>query len=115
MRTCIACILDLQLLDVPHFVNMYKDYAQCTTQINKWLAVRDLTLVELPHSNIMWSTIGYHLISGPSPRSPGGTVWHCVVGKNGKPLHDPHNSNDMLLGDPTLWIYEIFVKNFEME
>lgn len=86
-QTVIACYLDLDLEDVPHFVQIDEDgglnwwYHTCS-----WLRERGY---EILHWEEYPATNEYVLVSGRSPR---GDFHHVVIYKDGKLFHDPHPS-----------------------
>jgi len=83
---CIASILELPLSEVPHFTDRlwFRRY-------NNWLRKFGLKLLRV--KNIDLRNSGYTIEVGDSPRY----VYHAVVCKNGKRVHDPHPSNEFLL------------------
>ena len=96
-RTSLACLLNMDLSDVPHF------YAKGTInpndKIHDWILEKGYFLLEvtgLHELPIKYSKDKdlYHLISSDSPRIE--NCLHCVVGKNGEPYWDPHPSDDMV-------------------
>ncbi len=91
-RACIASLLELPALEVPHFF----DYADGDADrgfraANDWLEPRGLGYVDMPVSagdlpsfaGLMLR--GYHVLSGES-----GLSVHAVVAHRGHPVHDPH-------------------------
>jgi hypothetical protein len=94
MRACIASLLELPAVEVPHFLHDGCDQHVFNRRINEFLALHDACLMVFNswdmQETIDGSQIGgdvYHIISGPSPR---GDWWHSVVGCNGRIVHDPH-------------------------
>lgn len=92
-RTAIACLLDLPVLDVPHFVAMEDWWGE--TQA--FLRARD---AELYYATVeQWNdgswagyreAVEYVILDGPSPR---GDFYHVVIGTTDlKFVHDPHPS-----------------------
>lgn len=100
---CIASILELPLADVPNFCVDRKHWLQ---HCNDWLAKRGLAYIEFKLTGgevPIWMTdVGHHVISGPSPR---GDFHHCVVGLDGKMVHDPHPSGAGLKTFDSKYIY----------
>lgn len=99
-QTAIASVLDLQLEDVPHFIEIddlhgvdWWDYSI------DWAWFRGYELVD-PERHIY--TNEYYLASGPSPR---GNFWHVVVCKNGKMVHDPHPSQAGLVSMESFTVF----------
>lgn len=114
-RAVIASLLELPLSEVPHFLQETGDNnLQFWTAIQTFLAKRGLLHVSFSKFDAAFytETYGtpaiYHEISGPSPRGKG--LWHCVVGCNGKLVHDPHPSKAGLAGDPSEWEYGFFLQ-----
>lgn len=117
-RTCVAMILDLEPLDVPHFVqDKYNDpetehpeglglegaWARATRE---WLNERGLT-IDFYNGGIRRGYEGYAIATGPSPR---GDWMHAVVvwvwpSDTGDYLNmgyvaDPHPDETFLAGPP---------------
>ena len=95
-QTALACVLDMEVEEVPHF------YDQGNTSIDpiqKWLLQFNLCLVTIGHAKDHdWFaesglTEVVTISGGPSPRYDG-KVDHCVVARGGRMLHDPHPSRD---------------------
>lgn len=102
-RACIASILELPLDDVPHFVQIgltpHPDDPQPLAEGNSdwwyylrdWLRPRGLIYFDIPAGedapDALISALGYHTITGLSPR---GDWQHVVVGRGGEIVHDPH-------------------------
>lgn len=90
-QTVLACVLDLELDEVPHFVQIDVD-----TELNwffntyKWCEKRGLSIVGTPNPP---ETDDYILVVGKSPR---GDFSHVVIYKDGKMFHDPHPSGEGL-------------------
>lgn len=101
---CIASLLDLELADVPHFFSMYgagTDEAQ--DAILGWMQGRNQTSV--CHEYAPWINRHFRdslaIIGGNSPR---GDWQHAVIGlitaDGWRLVHDPHPSNDGIVGTP---------------
>lgn len=96
MAACVAAILDLDLPDVPNFVESSNHLSALTS----WLAKRGMAFQQYQLDRrrpVLWRIIGgpeYHLLAGPSPRGPWG---HCVVGRKGEIVFDPHPDRRGLL------------------
>lgn len=108
MRACIASILDLPREEVPHFAQL-----DAQGEGNFWLMLaefcrsRGYSFVTV-RGQVVWAEDDiYHVISGPSPRIKGG--FHAIVGRNGRPFHDPHPSRAGLAGDPSEWKFDFLV------
>lgn len=96
-QACLASILELPLDDVPHFV----EFDDWLYRLQLWLADRGLVfLYDIPPAYANYW--GYHLIGGPSPR---GNFRHCVVGKAGEMIWDPHPDRTGLSGTEDDWDY----------
>ncbi len=110
-RACIATILDLPIEHVPHTMaydeRSVDDPGQWYGWLTAWLAERGLTYMEIrtgdttPARWLADLVAGGlqldHVISGQGPRGHR----HCVVGRNGTMVHDPHPSRAGLVGpDP---------------
>lgn len=109
MRACIASLLDLPLLSVPHFAQDAAD-----GKADFWPAVADFCRQHgyshmIVKGQFIWAEDEiYHMISGPSPRMVG--VHHAVVGLNGQIHFDPHPSRAGLAGDPSEWTFDFLVR-----
>lgn len=91
--TCIACILDLPVEDVPNFCGDYwSDDGEWFRQTNKWLAQHGLRYIELGFGDWVFNYHGVPdvdvIVSGPGPRG----CDHAVIWRDGKLAHDPHPS-----------------------
>ena len=108
-RCCIASLLDLYADQVPHFCDYdWKDTSgRWFTDLNKWLAPRGLSYIEMPVADggsdsvakwlsavIPFGFDAYHILGGKSPRG----FDHAVVARNGAIIHDPHPSRAGLVG-----------------
>lgn len=91
-QTAIACVLDLELDEVPHFVDLHDthgiDWWHYTTE---WLYHRGYEIYRIPTHLY---TNEYYFVSGLSPR---GNWFHVVIYRNGKMVHDPHPSGEGIL------------------
>lgn len=106
LQACLSSIFGVNILDIPWFGTRSDWY----DQMNEWLARFDVVAIEIVISSVLEEdrrNLGYHLISGPSPR---GDFWHAVVGKGGEMVHDPHFSGDGLVEEKQ---YTLFVKKFQ--
>lgn len=103
-RTCIACLLDLPLEEVPHEHGDFSSEEQ-DAKMNAWLAGRGLrlirTAVRWPDSTMAeFCTWAAYMNSGPymlSGLSPSGTS-HVVICDETGMLHDPHPRGTGLAG-----------------
>ena len=102
-RTCIACLLNVEPIDVPHvYENPLTTGKEGEILMNNYLKQFDIYFIHLPISgdykavtNWMKSyNPNYYLLSGESSR--GNT--HVVIMQEDKMIHDPHPSNDGLIG-----------------
>lgn len=95
-RTCIACLLDMHPLEVPHFMaSTWGDW-----ETRKWLKPRGLMVIEMRCELVYngWLLDRedidlFHIMCGMTERG----LMHAVVGRNGKVYHDPHPSRAGLL------------------
>lgn len=93
--TCLACILEIPLDDVPNFC----EHDNWRDETDKWLEpyglfYQDIVLIGDARDELTqyW---GYHVISGDGPRG----LRHSVVGYRGKMVHDPHPDGGGVSGD----------------
>ena len=95
-RTALACLLDLQPKDVPHFGHRGPDSAEFNARINAWLGDQNLTLITVglvggPDKVMEAMKIQnpgvVYLLSGKSPRCDES---HVVIAQDDKIIHDPH-------------------------
>lgn len=85
MQACIASVLELDLDDVPNFVDAQSGWWE---QLTEWLGKRGLTPWHFSWGPDWRPEPGmWHLIDGPSPR---GEYLHVVVGRGGDVVHDPY-------------------------
>lgn len=109
-RAAVASIFGFDASDVPHFA-VYGYGMEEPTRLGWWYAVVGwcqtlepaYDLIETkgakhpaPSLNIE-DLYGCYLISGKSPR---GDWNHCVVGRGGEVIWDPHPSRDGIKGEP---------------
>lgn len=111
-RTALACILDLEIEDVPHFMHGNPDSEIVWTQVNKWLNERGLHMMTLPFSGSLsdvLTTMGKlnpgvrYLLAGTSVNG----FNHQVIAQGDKIIHDPNRSYVGLTGpgsDGLFWI-----------
>jgi hypothetical protein len=98
---CVASILDLNLVDVPRFMD---DGERWLNTFFTWLAARGLQPDYYGHPD--WCTAegapsrchpqGYSIMSGWSPRHA--NTLHAVVALNGVMVHDPNPSRAGIVG-----------------
>ena len=112
-RACIASLLEMDIQDVPHFLdgeNPYRWYEE----LSAWLGNMGLSYFDHPVDEPginkwehLFSTINtpiYHEMCGKSPR---GNFDHSVIGCNGKVVFDPHPSR---AGIKTIKSYGFIIK-----
>lgn len=113
-RTAIACMLDMERDEVPHFYEGDPPVDVFNKRAADFLATRGLTtfLVAFDDFESMLNTMQVcnpninYIVSGTSPR---GTC-HAVIGHGDKIIHDPHPDGGDLVApcsDGLYWI-EIF-------
>jgi hypothetical protein len=102
VQAALASVLELPLQDVPHC-----SYHMGHSVFLEFLKGHRLAWIKTP---IDIKFEGYHLICGVGPRTQLGIdgitpfpLWHCVVGFNGKIIHDPHPSRAGLLTQNEFW------------
>ena len=105
LSAALASILEVPLEAVPRFCEHGSD-VDWSPHINEFLAGFDLMYFGLEfdeddpgHTQNLLDAMGYHVITGPGPRSG---VRHSVVGYQGEVVHDPHPSRDGLAPDAAL-------------
>lgn len=96
--TCIACILDLRVEDVPNFCGDNPEAnGEWLRATNRWLAQYGLRYIEFTYGDWVVDSHGvpdcHVIVSGPGPRG----CDHATVWLNGKIAHDPHPSGDGIL------------------
>ena len=117
---CVASILELPLDAVPDEAEFWRpgmtprqSWTLYMDHVHRWLHERGLVLIETRVSELFYEGPSdlftpYCILSGPSPRNP--AVSHAVVGRGIHVIHDPHESQRSLAGDPLKdWWYEFFV------
>lgn len=87
LQACIASICEVELEQVPHFVEDYEDWF---AEMCNWLHEKGYSFEDAPDIN---KTDEYVLVFGPSPRGRA----HAVIYKHGVLAHDPHPSRDGVL------------------
>jgi len=97
-RTAIACILNLEIEDVPHFFHDGADKETCNARVSEWLRERNLALFSAPYDCSLNRLSEIHASLNPgalcllSGKSKTGTN-HTVIFKDGKIIHDPSPIN----------------------
>lgn len=82
----LASLLELDLSEVPRFCELDTDWGP---EIAKWLKGFGLAFVELVYSDItheIRAELGFHVVSGISPRG----LRHCVIAYGQDLVFDPH-------------------------
>ena len=118
-RTAIACLLDKESpLDVPNYAELYWDdpdkfgsafRGYLRTQGYDWVGLPYLGTGMSPKEFLCWAgnyCDQYYMVSGMGARGVG----HVVIAKGKSFCHDPHPSDDYLVGpfdDGVYWIYLI--------
>ena len=109
-RAVIASLMDLPLVEVPHFLRDAKGHTHtffkllqtfCLFKGYVYATSRGAPLLTYGASDIAV----YHEIAGMSPRG----VYHAVVACNGEIVHDPHPSRAGLIGAPNEWEYSYLI------
>lgn len=110
-RASVASVLELDIDDIPHFMDLYRGDGAWYPQFNRWLRKKhDLVYMDFPCSEdmpkFMEENIGSHVIlTGTSPRFP--DELHAVVGFNTEIIWDPHPDNT---GIQDIQFIGVFVK-----
>lgn len=103
-RTAIACLLDLEPLDVPHFGEHFLDVTKFNDAVKDYLASQGLAIFSLAFAGgvsldqvlqfvAVHNPETYYLVGGTSPRG----FNHTVIAKGGELIHDPHPDNTFLV------------------
>lgn len=111
-RTALACILDMDRDEVPHFFNC-DDSESTWDPVNEWLLLRGLSLFSIPFNSTLEELMDfmdkinpgtYYLLCGKSPRG----LSHQVVALNKKIVCDPAQQGGGLIGpcpeDDLYWV-----------
>lgn len=108
LQAAVASLMELELDDVPNFMERGDDWEKC---FERFALERGLQVVMFDVGEIrgVWSPVGYHLITGKSPR---GDYHHEVVGYRGEPVHDPHPDGNC--GLKTMEFFTVFVLTFDV-
>ncbi len=119
LRTAIACVLDLDRDEVPHFNDGSSDTEKCGERANAWLASHELVLIAVPYPGEMPMAEllaqqeilnpGIHfLLSGMSRTG----VNHCVVATSKGIDWDPSLADAGIIGpcDDGNWWLDFFGK-----
>lgn len=100
LQAVIASLLELPLDQVPHFV---QDHVESDGEEDWWDSLVAFVRTQgwNPHAaHPVTDYPGQHLfVSGPSPRGKGDDgLWHVVIYRNGRMVHDPHPDRTGLRG-----------------
>lgn len=91
--TVLACIMEISVEEVIQIQEYYDD-ENWPCILDDWLLSKGWQLMtELDH--LMDGS--YYLVSGISPRNS--NVYHVCIYQNGKLIHDPHPSEDGIIGE----------------
>jgi len=110
LQACVASVMELPLEAVPNF-SQYFGREDWYETVAEFLKPYGLYPIELHQPKEGWGNfapMGYHLITGHSPR---GRYHHTIVGYRGKPIHDPYPGGNCELEDVTS--YMVFVSLME--
>jgi len=118
LRACIASIFEKDINDVPNFMDAddwESAYHKYLASLGYYYLTFDIKVMRKDHSNCV--PHGYHLIIGVSPRSPEDDPYnHCVVGYNGKIVHDPVPEGEKGKGELRAECHwEVFVDKMEFK
>lgn len=108
MQAAVASILELELNEVPNFVEWDDDWLECFESFMLEQSLQGLTF-EVEALRGKWVPAGYHLISGKSPR---GDYLHEIVGYRGEPVHDPYPGGNCEL--KTIEFLTVFVSTLDI-
>ena len=108
LQAAVASLFELELDDVPNFMERGDDWEKC---FERFVLERGLQTVAFDVDGLrgIWAPVGYHLITGKSPR---GDYLHEVVGYRGEPVHDPHPDGGCEL--KTMEFFTVFVLTFDV-
>ncbi len=104
MATCVACILDIPVSQVPNFIESGRTF----DMLSEFLDQRGYKFSGFWYNppaewaNKFKGVDGYAIIGGPSPRPY--VSAHAVVYKNGRPYWDPHTDNTFTLGITRIYL-----------
>lgn len=95
MQAAVASLLDLELSDVPHFVQGSSGHAESWQRLEDWLATRELVIRES-----FVDEPGFALVKGPTHSG----IHHYVIYRDGQLAHDPAGADGLLYAE---WFYTI--------
>jgi hypothetical protein len=104
MATCVACILDMPVSQVPNFIESRRTFEMLADFLDKRGYKFDGFWYNPPAD---WGqrfkgVDGYTIVGGPSPRPY--VSAHAVIYKNGKPFWDPHEDDTFTLGIKRIYL-----------
>lgn len=117
-RTALACLLDLELDEVPHFGEGFPDSIEFHNRVRDFLKTRGLTTFSVPFNATLDDVLIQmgnlnpnvdYLLSGMSKRG----FNHVVLARGGSIIHDPHEDRSNLIGpcdDGYYWV-EVLTPN----
>jgi hypothetical protein len=118
-RACIASLLEMNIEDVPHFVEIYENNPELHKKpwlkvVNDWLKEIGYYYIEISYNGYhpgafkAWAGIDeyYHILCGKSPRG----CSHAVIGKNGKIFFDPHPSHEGFVNPEEEWTMGLILR-----
>lgn len=100
VRAVTASILELDIIDVPHFVQDQPGADWYDTWEQFMIDHGTKPIMITPPWNQVPKPLGYYLASGPSNRN----CKHIVIMRDGNLAHDPHPSRNGLLDVEAIWI-----------
>lgn len=102
LSAVIASLLELDLHEVPNFVQIDVDGGQNWWEhLLEFLSKRGLTIYWVT-DEVKPEQDEYYTVSGLSPRGNG--IYHIVIYQNGKMVHDPHPDNTGLLSETSSYM-----------
>jgi hypothetical protein len=99
MQAALASILDMDLDDVPHFVQLYPDSKECGDAMFQWLLEGHVLWMQLSPEEPVPADMPC-LLYGKSERG----LSHVVVGRGRTIIHDPHPSRAGLTEIEGVWV-----------
>jgi len=107
LQTCVACILDLAIDDVPAQVAM--NSLAYLLELRHFLRARDLRVV-MTGPQIDWRTytmaLPEYVAFGPMAGPMGGVAdEHCCVGRSGEIIWDPYPTRPKLQKVESMWMF----------
>lgn len=88
VQAAVSSILGLEMNEVPHFLRVAEIPEEWELVFRKWMTAQGFHIVNYGGE---WQFPGLYLASGPTKRNP--NIWHMVVMRDGKLVHDPHPDN----------------------